>query len=118
MKTPDVSDSSRRKWEWIKYQLRLRGYSLGSLSREKGLSRNAVARLLYRPWPRVERAIAEKLEIPPEILWPDRYDENGRPLTRAWSWAVRPPGYGSFIQSAPDNTTTDSGRNGDLEGGK
>lgn len=71
---------SRR--EWIKFQLRLRGYSLAHLARELKLSRSALTLALRMPYPRVERAIAEKLQLPPAAIWPERYDKQGGPNRR------------------------------------
>ena len=65
--------------EWIKFQLRVRGSSLSALARELGVSRHAPRLALVKPYPRMERAIADKLGLKPQELWPERYDENGRP---------------------------------------
>ena len=65
--------------EWIKYQLRLRGSSLSAVARDFGVSRHAPRLALVKPYPRMERAIAKKLGLEPQVLWPERYDEQGRP---------------------------------------
>jgi len=72
-----LEPSQRRAW--IKYQLQLAGYSLSALAREMGVSRHAPKLALDRPYPRMERAIAEKIGIPPQLIWPERYDANGFP---------------------------------------
>jgi Ner family transcriptional regulator len=72
-----LDDRARR--EWIKYQLRVRGSSLSALARELGVSRHATRLALDKPYPRMERAIAAKLGLQPKQLWPERYDEQGRP---------------------------------------
>jgi len=65
--------------EWIKYQLRLKGYSLRGLGREYGYSGDNAIAALKRPYPKWERIIAEKLGLLPHELWSERYDPDGRP---------------------------------------
>ena len=71
-------DGFARK-EWIKFQLRVRGSSLSALARELGVSRHAPRLALVKPYPKMERAIADKLGLKPMELWPERYDETGQP---------------------------------------
>lgn len=70
----DIPKDSAHRREWIKYQLRLKGISLSAIARELGVSRHAPRIALVTPYPRMERAIAAKIGVPPEILWPERYD--------------------------------------------
>jgi Ner family transcriptional regulator len=70
------SDPAHRR-AWVKYQLELAGYSLSSLARELGVSRHAPKLALDRPYPKMERAIAEKIGAPPQEIWPDRYNTDG-----------------------------------------
>ena len=72
-----LEENARR--EWIKFQLRVRGSSLSAIARELEVSRHAPRLALVKPYPKMERAIAEKLQLEPQELWPERYDENGRP---------------------------------------
>ncbi len=65
--------------EWIKFQLRVQGSSLSAIARELGVTRHAPRLALVKPYPKMERVIAEKLGIAPQELWPERYDENGHP---------------------------------------
>ncbi|MDQ2069345.1 helix-turn-helix domain-containing protein [Natronospira bacteriovora] len=74
-----MPQDSRQRREWIKYQLRLRGSSLAQVARDQGVSRDAATLALRKPYPRMERAIADALGLRPEQLWPERYDEAGRP---------------------------------------
>lgn len=65
----------------IRYELELRGHSLSSLSRDNGLHTSACGLTLKKPWPRVERIIADALGVGcPSEIFPDRYDGNGIPL--------------------------------------
>jgi Ner family transcriptional regulator len=47
--------------------------SLAALSREHGLSSGTLSNALIRPWPRGERIIASIIGLPPEEIWPSRY---------------------------------------------
>src|SRR5690625_542235 len=74
----EVPKTRKERVEWIKYQLRVRGSSLAAIAREQGVTRHAARIPLVRPYPRMERAIAEKLGCGPELLWTDRYDRDRR----------------------------------------
>lgn len=65
--------------EWVKFQLRARGSSLSQIARELDIERCALAHALRRPYPRLEREIAKRLGLKPEQVWPERYDEHGKP---------------------------------------
>jgi Ner family transcriptional regulator len=78
----DIPTDTRQRREWIKYQLRLRGGSLAQVARDHGVSRDAPILALRRPYPRMEAAIASALGLLPEQIWPERYDEKGRPNRR------------------------------------
>jgi Ner family transcriptional regulator len=67
---------------WIKYQLELRGTTLGKLAASKGLSRTTVNKALAVPYPKMERVIALALGLTPQQLWPERYDETGERVTK------------------------------------
>jgi Ner family transcriptional regulator len=58
----------------------MRGVTLTELSRQHGYCDRAVGIALARPWPAVERIVADFLGREPWDLWPERYDEQGRPL--------------------------------------
>ncbi len=79
MQDKNIPTDPNKRRAWIKYQLELAGYSLSSLARELGVSRHAPKLALDRPYPRMERAIAEKIGIAPHEIWTERYDENGLP---------------------------------------
>ncbi len=69
--------------EWIKYQLRLKGYSLRQLSIEQGVYPNVAAVALIRTFPKWERIIANRIGVLPQELWPERYDDKGRPINHS-----------------------------------
>lgn len=74
-----IPQEPEKRRAWIKYQLELSGHSLSSLARELGVSRHAPKLALDKPYPRMERAIATKIGFPPEVIWPERYNEHGLP---------------------------------------
>lgn len=75
----DIPKDPQARRAWIQYQLKLRGYSLAALGREMGVERNTVYTVFRWPYPRMERAIAERLNLRPEQLWPERYTPQGDP---------------------------------------
>jgi len=74
-----ILDDPQQRREWIKQNLRQRGSSLAQVARDHGVSRDAATLALKKPYPRMERAIAQALGLAPQQLWPERYDENGQP---------------------------------------
>lgn len=74
-------DPAKRR-AWVIYQLSLRGQSLASLARRLGVTRTTPGYALSKPYPRMERAIAEAVEVPVHVLFPDRYAPNGERLIR------------------------------------
>lgn len=80
--TPGASSTPFERREWIKYQLRLRGLSLGEFSRRIGCSRQATALALKRAYPRVQRLIASEIGVPVHVLWPEWYGLNGERLQK------------------------------------
>lgn len=77
-----VPADPRARREWIKYQLGLKGLTFRRLALRAGLDASAVRQALYKPYPRQERLIAAELGLVPELLWPERYDGNGKPNRR------------------------------------
>ncbi|MGA3799145.1 helix-turn-helix domain-containing protein [Pseudomonas fluorescens] len=80
METFDIPLDLESRWEWIKFQLRLRGTNLAELARSHDLNERAIRNAKQRPYPRVERAIAEALGLKPAQLWPERWNADGSPL--------------------------------------
>jgi Ner family transcriptional regulator len=54
-------------------------WTLRELSLAHGYSGNAVGEALRRPWPAVERIIADALGMEPQEIWPSRYLPDGTP---------------------------------------
>ncbi|XKM12851.1 helix-turn-helix transcriptional regulator [Orbaceae bacterium ac157xtp] len=59
--------------EYIKYQLKLKGYSLRQLSIASGLAPNTLSNVLRTPYPKAEKIIAQALQLSPNEIWPSRY---------------------------------------------
>lgn len=74
MHTVSYPDDERGRRAWIKASLAARGLSLGGLARELGLSRGAAQKALWQPYLRMEQAIAERLGMNPEDIWPERFE--------------------------------------------
>jgi Ner family transcriptional regulator len=80
MATIDVPEKPGLRWEWIKYQLRVRGYSFAALGREYGVNRDNFVNVNLRHAPKYQKIIADKLLMMPEEIWPERYGYDGRPI--------------------------------------
>ncbi|WP_426111254.1 helix-turn-helix domain-containing protein [Pseudomonas sp. DSP3-2-2] len=80
MESFDIPLDMERRWEWIKFQLRVRGTNLAELAREHKLNERAIRNAKLRPYPRVERAIALALGLKPIQLWPERWNVDGTPI--------------------------------------
>lgn len=67
------------RWLNIKFQLELRGYSFARLARETGVARCSMTNTkrvwLYKNM----EAIAKKLGLTPQEIWPERYGDDARP---------------------------------------
>ena len=64
--------------ELIKAQIRMRGKTLTQLALENKLSPTAVAAALRKPMLSGEKAIASFLGLPPYLIWPDRWTQDGQ----------------------------------------
>ncbi len=56
-----------------------KGWTLRRLSHHHGYSANSCSWTLHKPWPKVERIIADVIGLPPQAIWPSRYDDQGLP---------------------------------------
>ncbi|NIX75421.1 helix-turn-helix domain-containing protein [Microvirga terricola] len=65
--------------EKVKYEVRTKGLSLSDLARQFGYTDSAVRKALGRPWPAVERIIADFIGQEPRNIWPSRYHDDGTP---------------------------------------
>lgn len=70
-KKPNLPTQNRSIW--LKHQLELAGTSYAQIAREEGVSRQAVRKAAYTPYPKMEKAIARRLGLTVQQIWPDRY---------------------------------------------
>ena len=74
----------RRLKSWhpadVKAALEKRGLTLGEVARRNGLAPSTLRNALKTRCHAGEVAIAGALDLYPHNIWPDRYDDEGRPL--------------------------------------
>lgn len=69
--------------EDVKAAIRKKGSTLTALAKAHGISAQALSRaILERSSARAEIIIAEFLGVRPALIWPSRYNERGKRLTR------------------------------------
>ncbi|MGQ0287150.1 helix-turn-helix domain-containing protein [Pasteurellaceae bacterium 22721_9_1] len=62
-------------------ELKKCGWSLRALAKEGNVSYNTLKSVLDKPYPKMERLIANAIGISPEIIWAGRFAErNKRPM--------------------------------------
>jgi lambda repressor-like predicted transcriptional regulator len=74
MTTSKQTKKDADRWAIIKCELELRGHSLASIARELGVDRSAPQSVRRKRYPKMQAAIAERLGVAPESLWPERYE--------------------------------------------
>lgn len=79
--TPHKKPAQKTDWHPadVVAALRKAGWSLRKLSAANGYAPTSAKEALHRPWPKVERLIAEAIGVEPETIWPARYDPQTRP---------------------------------------
>ncbi len=65
---------------WIIWQLRNRGWSLSRVARAEGVSVTAVSIALLVSSRHIQEAIADRLDLTPQQLFPEFYDIQGQRL--------------------------------------
>ncbi|MCI7354463.1 MAG: helix-turn-helix domain-containing protein [[Actinobacillus] rossii] len=86
-----VLDNSKKTAEdWhradILAELRKKGWSLRSLAVEGKVSYNTLKSVLDKPYPKMERLVANAIGIPPEKIWAGRFAERNRRPTLHNKW--------------------------------
>lgn len=76
-----LKDPKRRR-DWVIYQLTLRDRTLADVARAAGVHRQTLYHAFTRPYPRMERTIADSIGLTPQALFAERYDEHGLPTRR------------------------------------
>ena len=82
LKASDVPKEPAIRRAWVLFQLRIRGWSLGLIADEIGVSRTTLRSALLEPSFPSEQAIAKKLGLQVKDLFPERFDHTGRRLYR------------------------------------
>jgi Ner family transcriptional regulator len=80
--TPLNERSISQDWNpWdIKAALGKKGYTLTRVALENGFCRTSPSESFRKPWPKMERIIADVIGMEPWDIWPSRYDDNHKPL--------------------------------------
>jgi len=73
-----------RKKDWhpadIVAAIRKAGWSLRKLSLHHGYAdASTLSKAIERPWPKGQKLIADAIGVPPEKIWPSRYEQNSTP---------------------------------------
>jgi Ner family transcriptional regulator len=71
--------------------IRKAGWSLQQLAFAHGYtSRTALANALHKPYPKAEAIIAGTLGVPPQTIWPSRYNTDGTTNRSSGGRPMRP----------------------------
>jgi lambda repressor-like predicted transcriptional regulator len=81
---PPISNNpnSRERSLWAQAELKRIGSSLAEIARENGWSRPCVSNAMFRAADPQERAIAAKLGVTQQQLFPERFNPQGKRLHR------------------------------------
>lgn len=84
--TLDIPKNPSDRRAWILYRLRCIGLNCRALGRELGVSHQAVSDAARgKPSRHIEAALAAKIGVPPQALFPEHYDKTGRRIPVARS---------------------------------
>lgn len=72
----------KKRRSWVVYQMQLQGRSLSAVAAANGVARQCLYSAFLRPYPRMEKLIADAVGLAPPVLWPERYDADGLPNRR------------------------------------
>ena len=82
----DIKKTAQSDWNRadILAELRKKGWSLRSLAKAGNVSHNTLKSALDKPYPKMERLIANAIGVAPEIIWAgrnaERIERNRRPV--------------------------------------
>lgn len=79
---PEIVADQKLLRSWVIYQLAMQGRSLAEVARQAGVRRQTIYQPFLRSYPRMEKLVADALGLPPQTLWPERYDKHGLPTRR------------------------------------
>ena len=79
----ELMNVAKKKSDWhsadIKAALAKKGYSLARLARENGYADTSPSNAFRQSWPAMEKIMAAVIGIPPQEIWPSRYNSDGTP---------------------------------------
>jgi Ner family transcriptional regulator len=77
----DMGQDPKIRADWhpadVQAALKKRGLSLAGLSTVNGYHATAAGKALKQPWPALEMLIAKAIGVPPQDIWPSRYNSQG-----------------------------------------
>lgn len=76
----DIPKKEPERWAAIKMHLEIKGSNFAKLAREHGLSRHTLTVVKNKSYPKSQKIIANKLELLPQWIWPERYGSDGKPI--------------------------------------
>jgi Ner family transcriptional regulator len=76
-----LRDPAKRR-AWVKYQVHLQGKSLAQVATDAGVKRSTLYTVFVKTYPRMEKVVADAVGLPPAVLFPERYDDDGLPTYR------------------------------------
>lgn len=73
MSGEEIPRDDAEKRQWIKYQLGLQQRTFADIGRTLGITRQTARSVLFKPYPRIEKLLADIIGYPREVIWPERY---------------------------------------------
>lgn len=80
--TQQLLRNTQKRRAWVIYQLLLKDKTLADVARAAGVERQTLYHVFERPYPKMERLVAEAVGLTPQKLFSERYDADGLPLRR------------------------------------
>lgn len=73
-----LRDPAKRR-AWIIYQLSLMNSSVAGVANHSNVTRQTMYSVFQKPYPRMEKLLADAIGMAPKDLFPERYDVDGLP---------------------------------------
>ncbi len=73
LQNEELQSDPKLHWSLVRHELFRAGYTQQSLAEELGITKQTVNKVKDTHLPRIERAIAEKIGVAPEVIWQNRY---------------------------------------------
>ena len=85
MSGEEIPRDVEQKRHWIRYQMGRHGQTFADIGRELGITRQTARSVLFKPYPRIEKLLADIIGYPREVIWPERYAERSKEPTHVSS---------------------------------